>query len=80
MYLTEGIETIESMAKRLGGCNSSGQVKAVQKGIQLINSAHGSLDIDNAAVCLYHLAVALKGKDHAMAVLSQAATLSDEFI
>lgn len=80
LFDSEEIETIGSMLKRLGACGSSGQVRAVQKAVHLINSAPGSLDIDNAAVCLYHLAVALKGKDHAMTALAQAAALSDEYI
>lgn len=80
MYSTERVESIESLLKRSGSGGSSAQVKAVKKGIHLIDSAPGCLDIDNAAVCLYHLAVALKGMDHAMTALAQAAALSDEYI
>ncbi|ALS68372.1 hypothetical protein [Pandoraea apista] len=71
------IESMESMVERLGSSGSSEQAKAVVKGIALIRAASGMLDSNNRAVALFHVAVALSGREHAASTLETAAFLAN---
>jgi hypothetical protein len=67
------VESMEEMAKRLHGCGSAEQVKAVIKAIKGINRAGGALDARNRSTALYHLAVALAGDYWAIETISDTA-------
>lgn len=69
------IEPMEAMVMRLGDCGGAAQARAVIKAIKAIQTAPGELDMQHGAVALYWLAVALKGKDHAPAVIAEAAAM-----
>lgn len=71
----DGIETMEAMVMRLGDCGGAAQARAVIKAIKAIQTAPGVLDMQNGAIALYWLAVALKGKDHAPAAIAEAAAM-----
>jgi hypothetical protein len=67
---------MDEMLKRLGRSDAGGQAKAVVKAIALIDAAPGYLDEVNRSAALYHLAVALSGRDYAVATLENAAYLA----
>ena len=58
-------ETLNSIRRRLAGCASCEQIKAVQQSVTLINKATGVLDGENGAAAIFALAVAIAGCDEA---------------
>ena len=71
-------ESLESMSQRLAGTGGGSQVKAVMEAVSLIRSAPGMLDAENRAAALYHLAVALAGKNHAVSTIENTALLLND--
>lgn len=68
-------ESMDSIAQRLAGTGGGSQAKAVIEAIKLIQEAPGMLDAENRAAALYHLAVALSGKNHAESTIEATACL-----
>jgi hypothetical protein len=71
-------EPMAELVKRLSGSDASAQAKAVVEAIKLIESAPGYLDQHNRATALYHLSVALSGRDHAAETLETASFLASD--
>lgn len=69
------IETMEQMTKCLRGTSGGAQAKAVAAAIRAINKAPGMLDAENRALALFHLSVALSGRDSAARTLGLSAGL-----
>jgi hypothetical protein len=67
------IEALKEIQARLGNSGAASQVKAVMASIKLINQTEGMLDAGNRATALYHLSVALSGKDRAVSTLVDTA-------
>lgn len=68
-------ESMDSMAKRLSGTGGGAQAKAVIDAIEIIRKAPGMLDAENRTTALYHLAIALAGKNHAKSTIETTALL-----
>lgn len=70
-------ESMNHMAKRLEGTGGGSQAEAVLAAAELINSARGILDRNNAESAIIHLAIEIAGKDHAADLILRTAQRID---